>query len=432
MFARSMLIVALLAGASAYPAQAAEWDSNILQRFVFEGSGSTLGYNPRLGVLLNSGNMYGSTIYGGKNSGGVVWSRDGSGKMRVVYSFVNGDAVKCGYNPSAMLVMDSGGVLYGTTFTGGPYGGGVVFSLTPANNPNAEWICKPLVKFANKGAPGTPTGSPGRKAGYAPFGGLLLHPTDGKLYGVAQSGGTHNGGVIFRINTTGSGYQVLYNFDQEGSGGYAPASALAVDAGGVMYGTTFFGGNAKAGTVYRITTAGTFKLLHQFGKGTGPAGARLGYQPTQGPLLVVGATLYGATSLGGCPDGDAVGDGQCDETVITPTGTLFSMTTAGKSYTVLHSFDADGSSNGGYGPYGGLIKSGTTLFGVAQSAGKRGGGVAFAYYLSNGKYIVLRSFDPDNDGYTPSGMLLRQPGKLIGTNLNGGGDHGTLFELTPP
>jgi uncharacterized repeat protein (TIGR03803 family) len=364
----------------------------------------------------------------------VIWSRDGSGKMRVVYSFFNADATPkgCGYNPSAALVMDSGGVLYGTTFTGGPYGGGVVFSLTPKANPNAEWTCKALVQFANKGAPDASTGSPGRKKGYAPFGGLLIHPTNGKLYGVAQSGGTHNGGVIFRVNTNGTGYTPLYNFNTTGSGGYAPASALAVDAGGVMYGTTFFGGNAKQGTVYSFTTGGAFKLLHQFGKGTGPAGARLGYQPTQGPLLIVGTTLYGATTLGGCPDGDAVGDGQCNETAISPYGTLFSMTTAGKNYTVLHTFDADGSSNGGYGPYGGLIKSGSTLFGVAQSGGKRGGGVAFAFYPASGKYIVLRSFDPDNDGYTPSGMLLRQPGKVIGTNLNGGGDHGTLFELTPP
>jgi uncharacterized repeat protein (TIGR03803 family) len=258
---------------------------------------------------------------------------------------------------------------------------------------------------------------------------LLLHPTDGKLYGVAQSGGTHDGGVIFRVDITGANYTVLYNFNTTGSGGYAPASALAVDAGGVMYGTTFFGGNAKQGTVYRITTAGVFKLLHQFGKGTGPAGARLGYQPTQGPLLIVGSTLYGATTLGGCPDGDAVGDGQCNETAISPAGTLFSMTTAGKNYTVLHTFDADSSSNGGYGPYGGLIKSGSALFGVAQSGGKRGGGTAFAFYIANSKYVVLRSFDPDNDGYTPSGMLLRDSGDLIGTNLNGGGDHGTLFKL---
>jgi hypothetical protein len=108
------------------------------------------------------------------------------------------------------------------------------------------------------------------------------------------------------------------------------------------------------------------------------------------------------------------------------------MTTAGKNYTVLHSFDADGSSKGGYGPYGGLVKSGSTLFGVAQSGGKRGGGTAFSFNLTNDKYVVLGSFVPDNEGKTPSGMLLRQPGKVVGADLKGGGDHGTLFELTPP
>jgi uncharacterized repeat protein (TIGR03803 family) len=412
MFARLMLAVAVLACAGAGSAQA-EWTAQILRRFVIEGDGSNFGYNPRLGVLLVGNTYYGVSTNGGVDGGGVIWRRGADGKMAVLYSFTDGDRAGCGYGPSSRLIRDSAGRLYGTTFSGGPTNQGVVFRLDDTGK--AEWKCRVLHSF--------------RKArGNHPFGGLLLQ---GKvLYGVAQSGGKYNAGVVYRVNwnnkdgSTTDTYRVLYSFRKPGPSGYGPAGKLAVDANGVMYGATFFGGRLGGGTIYRITRAGAFKAIHHFDS----ANTRRGYQPTQGPLLIDKATntLYGATSLGGCPDGDTTcGNG----TATTPGGVLFSMKTTGAGYQVLHTFDS--STNAGYSPYGGLImKSNGALFGVAQLGGSRGGGVAFRF--GNGNYGVLRNFDPDNDGYLPSGgLVFDNQSNLIGTNFRGGGDSGTLFRLKP-
>jgi uncharacterized repeat protein (TIGR03803 family) len=94
------------------------------------------------GVILDSeGNLYGTTYWGGNYSDyycsyagcGVVFELNAAGHYTVLYSFTGQDGV----GPSAGLVLDSNGNLYGTTHWGGPsntdglFGGGVVFKLVP-------------------------------------------------------------------------------------------------------------------------------------------------------------------------------------------------------------------------------------------------------------------------------------------------------------
>lgn len=94
---------------------------------------------PYAGVVRDtSGNLYGTTAYGGTSDNGIVFKLNTSAKETVMYSFTGGTD---GGVPRAPLVMDPAGNLYGTTYSGGIAGPacggspnlscGVVFKLTP-------------------------------------------------------------------------------------------------------------------------------------------------------------------------------------------------------------------------------------------------------------------------------------------------------------
>src|ERR1700675_2950426 len=91
---------------------------------------------------------------------------------KVLHSFYsNGNA---GYNPSAALIIDAAGNLYGTTSTGGTHGGGGVFEVSP--KPGGGWTTKTLHAFNfNAGD------------GYQPFGSLKFDAA-GNLYGTTSLG----------------------------------------------------------------------------------------------------------------------------------------------------------------------------------------------------------------------------------------------------
>ncbi len=87
------------------------------------------GYNPDAGLLNVNGVLYGTTIGGGANDFGTVFSITTAGVESVVYSFAGNLAGRGGgANPAAALINVSG-VLYGTTYDGGVNGLGTVFSF---------------------------------------------------------------------------------------------------------------------------------------------------------------------------------------------------------------------------------------------------------------------------------------------------------------
>ena len=91
---------------------------------------------PYAGLIRGPGGaLYGTTLGGGASNAGTVFTvnADGTG-LAVLASF--SDAT--GASPLSALVLGSDGSLYGTTFTGGPLSGGVVFRLTPPNPPAAQ------------------------------------------------------------------------------------------------------------------------------------------------------------------------------------------------------------------------------------------------------------------------------------------------------
>lgn len=107
-----------------------QWTESVLYNFT---SGSS-GFGPGAGVVRDkAGNLYGTTIYGGSQQCdcGVVYklspTKNGKWNYTVLHTFVGSD----GAQPDANLILDSKGNLYGTAATGGAYGAGVVFEITP-------------------------------------------------------------------------------------------------------------------------------------------------------------------------------------------------------------------------------------------------------------------------------------------------------------
>jgi uncharacterized repeat protein (TIGR03803 family) len=87
---------------------------------------------PTSGVIMdNNGNFYGTAAIGGAHGDGTVFAVDGSGTYTLLYSFAGGSD---GAVPSGALVRDGSGNLYGTTFYGGSKHGGTMFKISGKGN----------------------------------------------------------------------------------------------------------------------------------------------------------------------------------------------------------------------------------------------------------------------------------------------------------
>jgi uncharacterized repeat protein (TIGR03803 family) len=163
------------------------------------------GYGVKSPLLIDAaGNLYGTTYQGGDCSvsgcAGIAYKlapgSNGTWTYTILHTF-NGFAThsKDGNGPMGRLVIDAAGNLYGTTQSGGPGTGGVVFKLAPGAN--GAWTETVLHSFPLFGAGGG-------KEGFTPLAGLIFDSA-GNLYGTASSGGpTSHFGVVFEI-LAGSG-----------------------------------------------------------------------------------------------------------------------------------------------------------------------------------------------------------------------------------
>jgi uncharacterized repeat protein (TIGR03803 family) len=139
-------------------------------------------------ALDHSGNLYGTAMQGGANSGGTVFTLSPSGgnwTFSVLYSFTASGTQACLYDigPTGNLVMDNAGNLYGNTCTNGAFGYGAIFKLT---NSNGNWTYTSLHDFTN-----------GNDGGW-PFGSVTLD-SNGNLFGTTIGGGTDQQGTVWKI-----------------------------------------------------------------------------------------------------------------------------------------------------------------------------------------------------------------------------------------
>ncbi|MFZ0705762.1 MAG: choice-of-anchor tandem repeat GloVer-containing protein, partial [Candidatus Korobacteraceae bacterium] len=200
---------------------------------------------PFAGVILDSnGNLFGTTEEGGLYGFGTVfeltYNINSGWTETVLYNFQN---LSDGQGPSAGLVGDSAGNLYGATSDGGSGGGGAVFELSPAGN---SWAFTLLYSF---------TGQQGMYCG--PTRSLTLN--SGNLYGTTDCDGVNNLGSVFKLTKTKNGWQYtsLHDFTG-GSDGRNLFSNVTFDTDGNLYGTAVGGGDLTChpplgcGTVWMI------------------------------------------------------------------------------------------------------------------------------------------------------------------------------------
>jgi uncharacterized repeat protein (TIGR03803 family) len=264
--------------------------------------GDADGSFPNPGMVQDgSGNLYGTTLSGGLQLGGVAFElTPGNGGLttNVLFSFcLVGNCGSNGSNPVAGLVFDAAGNLYGTTTQGGNYnhscggfpgGCGVVFQLK--HDSHDTWSQN--VIYAFQGPEGA---QPGAK---------LTFDKQGNLYGTTSTDGAFGFGTTFKLTPTAHGhwkYSVLYNF-RVGFQGSSLNSGLLIDAAGNLYGAIGAGGigdcsGAGCGLVYKLTPGKngrwTFTALHRF------RGAHDGGQPNGDLIFDSKGNLYGTVGMGG-------------------------------------------------------------------------------------------------------------------------------------
>ena len=236
----------------------------------FDSVASANGYNPVAPLAQGpDGTLYGTASAGGSHAFGMVYKvqPDGTG-YSVLWNFSGGSD---GGTPDAGLVL-AGDTLYGTAYTGGSSGYGIIFAV----NTDGRGFTN-LYSFTG----GLDCGNP--------YAGMIL--SGGTLYGTTtgESSAIQNYGSIFKISTNGSGFTVLKTF--EGGDGANPYGGLLL-SGNLLYGTTE-SGTPGYGTVFRVSIIGTdFTTLYSFTDGND------GGNP-YGGLLLAGSELFGTTQSGG-------------------------------------------------------------------------------------------------------------------------------------
>ncbi len=363
-----------------------------------------------------AGNLYGTTYGGGVSGNGCVFklSRAGSGwEETVIYSF----SVVDGWEPAAALVFDKLGNLFSTTRSGGAYGGGVAFELSPSAT--GEWTETVLHNFGNGDDGINPLSE-------------LIFDAEGNLYGTtAISGGNRKGGIIYKLSPGQDGWTetILYVFPASFSGpdGDGPAGGVVIDRDGRLYGNTVYGGAYGYGAVYELVPSSESykeRLIYSFD-------VYDGQQPSSTLVMDSNGTLYGTTSYGG--NSPACSPYGC--------GTVFSLTRGAHgnwTENVLLSLSgtADGSATAG--PVA-FDREGN-LYAAAKYSGLHGRGSVFELTrTSSGTWqeTVLYSFDfhyrNPKDGMYPYAGVIFDRGLLFGTTAGGGiHDDGMVFEIVPP
>ena len=196
-----------------------------------------------------NGNLYGMASIGGLHDNGTIFRITPSGAFTVIHTFPS--SPNDGLGPQFTLLRDPvTGIMYGTTFGGGANNYGTVYALSKAG------VGSDVVLHSFDYSDG------------AYVQGSVAEDSAGNLYGTAGQGGTGGCGVAFKMRNTGAAYTVLHNFTCAPDG-YFPGSVV-LDAQGNMYGGTQSGGDVRAcpfegcGIIFKITPSGQETILHTF------------------------------------------------------------------------------------------------------------------------------------------------------------------------
>jgi uncharacterized repeat protein (TIGR03803 family) len=224
-------------------------------------------------ALASDGNFYGTAVAGGSHGYGTLFRFTPPSTLTVLHNFSNGAD---GARPMVPPVQAADGNLYGVTFANTTYR-----------------LTLPAGKFQP-----LPNPTPAETTG------PLILASDGNLYGTSQDGGTDNSGTVYRMTTAGA-IDIIYNFTFDGATGSNPAGPLTQAPDGFLYGTTLYGGANDSGGVFQMSLSGSTSELHSFDQ---PVSCSAGYCnndggfPYAGVLAAADGNLYGVTEDFGAND----------------------------------------------------------------------------------------------------------------------------------
>jgi uncharacterized repeat protein (TIGR03803 family) len=341
------------------------------------------GIGPSLEISAVVGTTaYGTTLYGGTGSAGTLFSVTSAGKVTVLHNFASATE---GSQPNSLLAADAAGNIYGTTQTGGKYGGGTIWEFTTGQALKVRHAFDP---------------SAGDGAG--PLQGLVINSA-GALFGAAAGGAIATNGSVFQVNKDGV-YTTRYRFLSAGDG-HCPFSSVAVDTKGNVYGTVVgngFGGDPN-GAVWKLSTKNVLTPIHVFGDGAN--GLPDGEYPDQAPVIDAAGNVYGTSiTLNGSEYA----------------GVIWKIDTT-DTFTIVHQFTGKAD---GYGPNGTLmIDTDGNIYGTTAQGGtvKGGTGQGTLFRITPaGVFSVIHTFTGGADGYGPTGTLAHDgTGAIYGATSAG-------------
>jgi len=367
-------------------------------------------------VSDHAGNLYGVASNGGSQNGGVVFelspSGDGTWSETVLYSFCY-YTQNCPEGTSPVgITIDSAGNLFGATAEGGNgngslYGSGVVFELSPPSAPGGVWSYSVVYDFCSLS---------NCVDGLFPYAPPTLDES-GNLYGTTFEGPGYGGpGIVYELSPSLMGWNetVLYTFCtlSNCTDGADPATGLAFDKMGSLYGTTTYGGT-KTG---KFGGGGTlFKLSPGLS----------GWTET---TLVNFPRIRGNKSLFGQPSLDPLGDVY---TTFSVPDQIDGAVVQVKRDGATKAFNFNGTD--GSNPLTGVIvdsKRGVVYGTVEYSDADRCGGV---FQISaSGESLLYDFCQYSGDAAGPGGLLEDASGNLYGWSAGGGAyGYGAVFEITP-
>gem|GEM_PF-5230896 len=396
----------------------------------------TSGGEPYANLRLFNGLLYGSTINGGQNDSGTIFSFDPTNVTfeklfditetnsrnrsytaltpfnDIMYGVLTSDdfsfpvrnvgtlfsfdpekrdfknLVEFGQSNEGGRYPESGlveykRVLYGTTLYGGKYGNGTIYSFDPLMGTH-----KKLFDFNYTGSGSEPS--------------TELTLNNSIFYGVTRTGGLYGYGTLFSFDPLSETFQKIHDFDGSNSGS-GPSAGLTL-FNGVLYGTTDFGGLNNDGTLFAFDpTENTYQKLFDFDRTTS------GAQPSEA-LTIYDEKLYGITNWGG----------------INNAGVLFSFDPVVSTYHKIFEF----SFNGPFGawPSAPLIPFKDKLYGSTRLGGK---GTLFSLDPVSGEMSKQLPIGASL-GISPVATLTVFEERIYGLKLRGGkNNYGTIFQLDP-
>ncbi|HUJ72743.1 MAG TPA: choice-of-anchor tandem repeat GloVer-containing protein, partial [Verrucomicrobiae bacterium] len=346
------------------------------------------GSDPGHLVLGNDGNFYGATTSGGSNDLGTIFKITPQGTLTTLHQFSGHLGVADGSFP--LLSLESGGLFYGATTSGGTNNHGTIFTITSAGTLTT------LHQFS---------GTNGVADGTGPE---VLLPAGGSFIGNTALGGTNNAGTIFTI-TPGGVLTTIHQFS--GTNGVADGSlpVVTLQNGANFIGTTLQGGSNNDGTAFQITAGGAFTTIHVFDDADGKE-----------PIITAknGANFIGTTALGGSNG----------------VGSAFEMTSGGVVTTFYQFSGTNGVLDGSSPGLSPIQDNSGAFYGGTQDGGTNSAGLIFTLTTTGTLTPVYEfcSVGACLDGSSP-GEFIQSGGNLFGTTDNGGanGGGGTIFKLVP-